>query len=554
MCNLESAVLENPKTPNRLKSYVYFTYPESIRALKDVGINYVSLGNNHVYDYLEEGLNKTLYFLSAIGLANSGAGSNIDDASLPSLQKINDNNFALFSFTSVAGTQFDSEYQWVALNDKGGAGDLRDSNYILDLLSKYKDYISIVQVHTGIEYSASLSEYAREKVSALSTANVSLFVGHHTHTAQGVSLINGVPFIQSLGNLVFDSDRQETLFGQMAVILFINNSVSEINILPIYIEDYKPKIIAGNLANRLFREWGNVSDKNILFLNNNGVAKIVFDNKKVIKEEKIIYLDKQIDNSKEGILDLRSIVDSDFSLSDVQVIDGNLDKLYYGQDILYFGDFEDYDLDNQQFENTEWYLGYSNLPFCNSGAHTGISGACVYSNPKSENATLRFRKRIRVIGNAENNPIKDLSFLAYVKGEGAGTMNVNVEYGASEKEVVFSNETIYSELIGDRNWTQITAKLDVPPDMNIDENAVDFNKLYQPRSIYLSIDHSTKGLKDSREGSNLLAIDDIAIISWIKDVNLNAQNPYDYLKITGSPGDYRLKLVFNRYIYSNSNN
>src|SRR6185503_4850580 len=74
--NLESPVTANPATPHPYKSFVFFSYPETIGALTYAGIDAVSLGNNHMYDYLDSGVADTIAAVPASGLDWFGAGMN----------------------------------------------------------------------------------------------------------------------------------------------------------------------------------------------------------------------------------------------------------------------------------------------------------------------------------------------------------------------------------------------------------------------------------------------------------------------------------------------
>lgn len=81
--NLETPVTARPRTPHPTKDFVFFSLPESLGALTEAGIDYVGLGNNHVYDYLDDGLADTLRHVEAARLGRSGARDvlgPIDDA------------------------------------------------------------------------------------------------------------------------------------------------------------------------------------------------------------------------------------------------------------------------------------------------------------------------------------------------------------------------------------------------------------------------------------------------------------------------------------------
>ena len=70
--NLEIQVMESPPDTHAPKSVVFYTPPATLDAIVGAGIDHVTLGNNHIYDYLDEGLEMTLEALDASPLAWSG--------------------------------------------------------------------------------------------------------------------------------------------------------------------------------------------------------------------------------------------------------------------------------------------------------------------------------------------------------------------------------------------------------------------------------------------------------------------------------------------------
>ncbi|MFL5320311.1 MAG: CapA family protein, partial [Myxococcaceae bacterium] len=67
--NLETPVTKSLSTPHPTKDYAFFTMPESLVALQRLGVNFVSMGNNHVYDYQAIGLADTLANVTNAGIA-----------------------------------------------------------------------------------------------------------------------------------------------------------------------------------------------------------------------------------------------------------------------------------------------------------------------------------------------------------------------------------------------------------------------------------------------------------------------------------------------------
>lgn len=85
--NLETPLVDPEVSPSPFtgeKAYVHWADPEaSGAALKALGVDAVSLGNNHTLDHGPEGLESTFHALSQLGIAWFGAGRNLDEARAP---------------------------------------------------------------------------------------------------------------------------------------------------------------------------------------------------------------------------------------------------------------------------------------------------------------------------------------------------------------------------------------------------------------------------------------------------------------------------------------
>lgn len=239
--NFETPITNNPETPHQEKSFVFFTLPDSINGLKWLGVDYVSMGNNHVYDYLEQGLIDTLDNLDDYGMAYSGAGFSHDDAFKPFDIKLKGTTYSLISATSVSGDE--NKINFVANDSKGGAADLRETDILKSLIKKQNEEnkAPIVQLHTGKEYTFEPSSYALGQLNKAADFGAALIVSHHPHVAQGVGKHNGVYQLHGLGNLAFDQSRLETMLSQIGRVDMQADQVSQIRMIPIYLKDYRPR-------------------------------------------------------------------------------------------------------------------------------------------------------------------------------------------------------------------------------------------------------------------------------------------------------------------------
>ncbi|WP_348708542.1 CapA family protein [uncultured Pseudoalteromonas sp.] len=208
--NLESPVTTMPTNVHPTKEFSFFSLPESLQSLTEIGIDYVGLGNNHIYDYLQNGLEDTLLEVSSAGFLNSGAGLNDSEAFKTVSHNLEDVNLTLFAATTITGKEH--QYTYVADANKGGAADLTNSEEVRAVLEQLdpNDFV-IAQMHGGDEYSYTPSPYIGSRFKVLSSQNTDLLIGHHPHIAQGFAVYNKIPAILGLGNFVFDQPRLDTL-------------------------------------------------------------------------------------------------------------------------------------------------------------------------------------------------------------------------------------------------------------------------------------------------------------------------------------------------------
>ncbi len=542
--NFETPVTDNPITPHPEKAFVFFTLPESIPGLQWMGTDYVSLGNNHVYDYLESGLQDTINNLQNYELPFSGAGTTSAEAYAPYRTTIKQTPYSFISATSVSGSQHSIEY--VASDVQGGAADLRDNAAFENAITEelQQGYSPIVQLHTGKEYTFEPSSFALEKINQASDLNASLVVAHHPHVAQGVGIRNGVYQIHGLGNLVFDQARLETMLSQIARVDMNSTQVEQIRMLPIYLKDFRPRLISGDLANIFLRRVGEFSNAYGLKLYSYlGQGWVVPQAQAQQVETETLNINVDIDSSGKAILDLRQLIPSDYSLSRINFAQQITARL--GRDILSFGDMEDWDLDDNLGEAARWDISSSSRYLCYSEQYRGINSLCSErSSSDSQSTVLAFRNRIRVMGDALDQPNKDLSLLMYAKGINAGSLSVLARYYASIGEQEFGEEVIVNRDAGDYNWTSFSSSLNMPAEVDVEAGEVAGEQ--NARALRLFIHHSPPA-----DGQGQIAIDDMAVVNWEEQVASNTTiiTPHarDFILIEGATGSYTVELSFERF-------
>jgi len=541
--NLETPVTDNPLTPHPDKAYVFFTFEKSLQALKWLGVDYVSLGNNHLYDYLEQGTIDTIYNVNVNGIEHSGSGLNSEEALAARRLTINGEDYAFFSATSVTGNKHADNY--VATATKGGGGDLTDNDGVANSLKKEAEagYIPIAQLHTGKEYTYEPTSYVLNRMELVVDSGAELTIAHHPHVAQGVGLVDNKVVVHGLGNLAFDQDRQETLMGLMARVDMQGKDVKQVRMLPVYIEDYRPRLITGTLANNFLRRIGEFSSNyGATVYPYLGQGWVSFNDDDVELVEHSETIEVTIPASGSTIVDLREMATSEYSVGKVSA-DKSI-ELSLGRDLMLYGDFDDWDTDEEQMEAVRWDLSSDSKYSC-LDAYKGVSALCTSRKASdSSDAVVAYRNRIRVMGDALDNPIKDLSLFGYVKADNAGPISIISRYYASAGDLIFGEEEAFSHQGGSFDWQAFSAKLSMPEDSAVDEE-LSLGEV-NARALRVFIRHSAPG-----DNEGVATFDELAVISWENFVSLDTdiQIPHakNFLRITGQPGLVNLSVKFQKY-------
>ena len=254
--NLETPIFETPPSAAAPKSVTFYSGPETLEALEWAGIDYVALGNNHIYDFLEPGLDVTMSHLRASALTFSGAGKTEDEALQPLSLPRQSDTFDFFSYVGwPAGPPTQS-----AEADKGGAA-LGTSQNILETTQKSvtAGAIPILQFHGGLEYVEEPTLSVETKLKHAVDAGAALVIGHHPHVVQGLELYQDKLIAWSLGNFLFD---QYFYSAQSAALLYVWMDGEEFHhaeAVPIYIKGYHPTPAVGPMRNEINRRLTELS-------------------------------------------------------------------------------------------------------------------------------------------------------------------------------------------------------------------------------------------------------------------------------------------------------
>ena len=193
VANLESPLTDINYT-REYKSMPLKSPSTNIKVLKYLGVNAVSLANNHIYDYGKKGLEECIEILNKNQISHFGIGQE------PLYFEKDNKRIAFQGFCCYTSNGW--HY------DNGKNGDLNSLTYrnISTYLSKAKsnDCYPIIITHWGEEN----THYPRSEhvhiAKSILEHNICSIVGHHPHVPQGVIRDENGICAFSLGNFIFD--------------------------------------------------------------------------------------------------------------------------------------------------------------------------------------------------------------------------------------------------------------------------------------------------------------------------------------------------------------
>ena len=200
--------LEAPATGSGTKARKTYTFrfdPRALEGLAAAGFSYLSLANNHTFDYGTAGFLDTLVSLADAGIATSGAGRTAQDASLPAVLKVGDMEVRLLSFGAypVDRTGFDGRATARAGDNRPGTLWLDEDGLAAAARAFSPNAFNIAVVHGGEEWSTTPTAAQRKGYRDLVSAGADLVIGSHPHVLQGLEAVNGSLIAYSLGNFLF---------------------------------------------------------------------------------------------------------------------------------------------------------------------------------------------------------------------------------------------------------------------------------------------------------------------------------------------------------------
>lgn len=223
----------------------------TVNGLKSIGVNLLTLANNHIMDHGNAGLESTISLLEKENISFLGAGECLKAAAMP---------FVFSSNKKMIGVYACAEHEFsIAEENKPGANpfDPLESFDHVDDLKNGCDYV-IVLYHGGKEHYRYPSPMLQRVCRKFIEKGADLVICQHTHCIGCEEKFLGKTIIYGQGNFIFDSCNTPT--SQTSLLVKIDDNFM-VDYIPLKKNGCGVRLANDNLAKTILSEFNQRSEQ-----------------------------------------------------------------------------------------------------------------------------------------------------------------------------------------------------------------------------------------------------------------------------------------------------
>jgi len=240
--NLEAPLSDRVKPP--YKGMAFIAPSTTVQGLKLLGVNIVSLANNHSTNFGLNALTDTMTNLRNTGIEYAGAGMNLAEARSPTIVVAGGTSFAFLDYNSIIGslnaTTTKPGVSWIRMKP-WSRDSAEDATMVCDAVrqAKAQGHFVVACFHWSDEYKYAPSQSQRNMAHAACDAGADLVIGSHPHIMQPIEFYNGKLIAYSLGNFIFDQvDPAYTKQGVVMKCRYSGTALTALDLVPYVIQDW----------------------------------------------------------------------------------------------------------------------------------------------------------------------------------------------------------------------------------------------------------------------------------------------------------------------------
>ena len=258
MCLNNEFTYSTNGSPMEGKAYTFRAHPDRVKVLQELGVDVVTLANNHVYDYGKQAFLDTMTTLKNADIDYFGAGKDLKEAMAPVYYEIDGKTIAFVGASRAEKNKMTPQ----AKENSPGILRCYDTELFLQVIKEADanaDFV-IAVVHWGTEYSTVLEKAQLMTGKAYLDAGADAIIGGHSHCLQGMEFYNGKPIIYSLGNFWFNRKTLDSMLVELRFYGDDDGGNVEVSVVPALQKSAKTTILTDfEEKERLFSHLEDIS-------------------------------------------------------------------------------------------------------------------------------------------------------------------------------------------------------------------------------------------------------------------------------------------------------
>jgi poly-gamma-glutamate capsule biosynthesis protein CapA/YwtB (metallophosphatase superfamily) len=239
LLNLECCIsTQGEPWPAPGKPFFFRAPPAAVDLLVELGVDCVTLANNHALDFGYDALIDTLDYLDHAGISHVGAGNDISAARKSEVLAKNGFSIEVFGFS-------DHPADFAATSDRPGIAHADLSNgtpkWVLESARKSGGDALLVTAHWGPNMTSEPRPYVKATAEALVANGATLVTGHSAHVFHGVS----GPVLFDLGDFIDDYATDPILrndLGLLWLVTFERSRPTRLEAIPLKLDYCKTSL------------------------------------------------------------------------------------------------------------------------------------------------------------------------------------------------------------------------------------------------------------------------------------------------------------------------
>ncbi len=196
------------------KQYTFRLPEDKVSIMKELGVDLVTLANNHTLDFGTDALLDTCTTLDQAGILHVGAGADSESARKPAIVDIQGIKVGFIGASRVIPVA-----SWTAGKNSPGLLTAYDTSLLIQTIQETRplcDYL-IVYPHWGVEREEMPVDHQKSIARQCIDAGADFVIGSHPHVLQGLEYYKEKPIAYSMGNFIFGSSIPKTMLLKLTL-------------------------------------------------------------------------------------------------------------------------------------------------------------------------------------------------------------------------------------------------------------------------------------------------------------------------------------------------